>query len=176
MKTFPIFPERQSRRRSFSDFLKVTTFTKKHLSPLVPVSRELSPSSTGEVDRWRELIHGVSWKRTFQQASCHNLQLLRADLSAADRRQLLRLFCNSTHRNCSKNTGRWQEICLVKQITQKYSSNICSRIDSFLDRGRVVCNRVNVGEALVGVGFWTGTCGCLPCSVVSRNCTFSTQK
>lgn len=35
VKTFLAFPERELGRGSFSDFLKVTIFTKNHLSPLV---------------------------------------------------------------------------------------------------------------------------------------------
>lgn len=114
--------------------------------------------------RFSDCLKVTTFTKIIQQANHHNLQLLRAD-SVGDPGQLLGLFCSSTGLSCSKNIGRWWEICLVKQITQK---NTFQTLGPILIHFLALTEFSN-GKLLVGLYLDFEP-------VVSRNFTFSNQK
>lgn len=81
---------------------------------------------------------------------------LRADSTAAHPGQLLRLFWSSTCHSCSKNMGRWREICLVKQITKK---KIFQTLAPILIHFFALTEWFSKGRVLVGLGMEFWDCG-----------------
>lgn len=96
----------------------------------------------------RERFSDFLFLLVFQWANHHNLQPLRADSTAAHPGQLLRLFWSSTCHSCSKNMGRWREICLVKQITKKI---ILQTFAPILIRFFALAEWFSKGRVLVGL-------------------------